>query len=99
MNPLLSVHHLSVSYKGDSQGLRDVSFSMNKGEIIGIVGESGSGKSTLIRALLGLLPEGGRYVGERSFFRKKGYYVIRVWIGPACGEANCHGVSGQRFLS
>ncbi|WP_342553799.1 ABC transporter ATP-binding protein [Paenibacillus sp. FSL R7-0652] len=65
---LLEVKNLSVSYKEAAPSLREVSFSMRQGEIIGIVGESGSGKSTLIRALLGLLPVGGQYKeGEITF--------------------------------
>lgn len=71
MKPLLRVNNLSVTYKGGSPALQDLSFSMNKGEIIGIVGESGSGKSTLIRALLGLLPEGGGYTGGEISFQEK----------------------------
>ncbi|MBY0205724.1 MULTISPECIES: ABC transporter ATP-binding protein [Paenibacillus] len=68
---LVEMKNLSVSYKEGVPSLRDVSFSMKPGEIIGIVGESGSGKSTLIRALLGLLPVGGRYTGGEIIFRER----------------------------
>lgn len=67
---ILRVSNLNVSYKDRSkrifgknnriQVLRDVSFSMKEGEILGLVGESGSGKSTLAKAILGLIP----YEGE-----------------------------------
>lgn len=43
------------------QVLRDVSFSLCRGEILGLVGESGSGKTTLSRAIVGLLQD---YEGE-----------------------------------
>ncbi|MEY4647799.1 MAG: hypothetical protein RL009_215 [Actinomycetota bacterium] len=58
---LLSVSHLSVGYpQGDGslkKVVHDVSFSLDKGEVLGIVGESGSGKSQTAFSILGLLPE------------------------------------------
>lgn len=51
---LLEVN-LNVDYPGRAGALRDLQFSMNPGEIVGLVGESGSGKSTLALALLNLL--------------------------------------------
>ncbi|MBK0329267.1 ABC transporter ATP-binding protein [Rhodobacteraceae bacterium F11138] len=56
---ILSVENLSVAYEdagGSYNILDDVSFTLRKGEILGIVGESGSGKSMTCRALMRLLP-------------------------------------------
>lgn len=50
------------------QAVRGVSFSMRRGEILGIVGESGSGKSVSTTAVLGLLP-GNAFVEGRIFFK------------------------------
>ena len=50
---LLEVNDLHVRY-GDFEAVKGVSFSLGKGEILGIVGESGSGKSTIARTLIGL---------------------------------------------
>ena len=44
---------------------------MKQGEIIGIVGESGSGKTSVVRAVLGLLPGGGRVTGGDILFDGK----------------------------
>jgi oligopeptide/dipeptide ABC transporter ATP-binding protein len=57
-NRLLTVEHLFVSFgkAAPVAAVRDVTFSIDKGEIVAIVGESGCGKSTTGLALLGLNP-------------------------------------------
>src|SRR6204780_1554548 len=46
---------------GGRQVLRDVSFSLGKGEFTGIIGPNGAGKTTLLRVILGLIePSGGQ---------------------------------------
>ncbi len=73
-NDFLSVENLSVSFtifrgakRAVVQSVRGVSFSMNRGEILGIVGESGSGKSVTTTAILGLHGENAN-VNGRIFF-------------------------------
>jgi peptide/nickel transport system ATP-binding protein len=61
--PVLHVSGLKVSIRTDAGPARildDVGLTLHKGRVLGVVGESGCGKSTLIRAILGLLPRGGR---------------------------------------
>jgi zinc transport system ATP-binding protein len=54
MNNQIEVKHVSVKY-GNHTVLDDVSFSIKKGDYIGLVGANGSGKTTLVKSLLGLI--------------------------------------------
>jgi ABC-type glutathione transport system ATPase component len=56
--PALSVQDLRIGVAGGREVVRGVSFSVGRGEIVGLVGESGSGKTMTCRAVLGLLPSG-----------------------------------------
>ena len=68
MEELLRYNHVDISYLGQPV-IRDVSFSLHSGEILGIVGESGSGKSTLIKAAMGLLGSEGSITGGEICYR------------------------------
>ena len=62
---LLKVTDLHISFKAKGEPVRavtGVSFSVKKGETLGIVGESGAGKSVLGLSLMGLLPEDTAYI-------------------------------------
>ncbi|MGY8768574.1 MAG: metal ABC transporter ATP-binding protein [Pirellulales bacterium] len=52
--PAIEVENLTVSY-GAVPALLDVSFSIAKGQLVGVIGPNGSGKSTLIKTILGFL--------------------------------------------
>ena len=59
MEPLLSIQDLSVDFISEdqtTQALKNISFSVNKGEIVALVGESGSGKSVTSLSVLQLIP-------------------------------------------
>jgi manganese/iron transport system ATP-binding protein len=51
----LSVQNLSVKYRA-VEALKDVSFTIEPGRLVGIFGPNGAGKSTLVKAMLGLIP-------------------------------------------
>ena len=62
-SPVLSIDSLLLTTKSNEALVKNVSFSLNKGESLGLVGESGSGKSLTLRAILGLLPRGVEQTG------------------------------------
>lgn len=51
--PILKVEHL-VKRFGNHEVLKDLDFTVNKGEVVCIIGSSGSGKSTMLRCINGL---------------------------------------------
>ncbi len=55
MNKILEVKNLSISY-GPVKALENVSFFIEKGEIVAVIGPNGAGKSTALKALCGLVP-------------------------------------------
>jgi peptide/nickel transport system ATP-binding protein len=67
---LLAVQDLRVTLqtaRGPADALREVSFSMARGDTVGLIGESGCGKSITALALMGLLPEGAQVSGSIRF--------------------------------
>ncbi len=55
MSKLLELHQVSGGYHKGKPVLHDISFSVNKGEIVGLIGLNGAGKSTTIKHILGLM--------------------------------------------
>ncbi len=71
---LLDVRHLEVKFglrKGAVTALNDVSFSLNRGERLGIVGESGAGKSVAAFSILNLISRPGKITGGEILFDGK----------------------------
>jgi peptide/nickel transport system ATP-binding protein len=67
---LLDVENLHVrlqTHRGPAYAVRDVSFSLERGETLGLVGESGCGKTMAVMALMGLLPENAEITGSIRF--------------------------------
>lgn len=73
-NVLLEVENLKTyfhTFKGVVKAVDDVSFSLNKGEILGLVGESGSGKSVTSFSILKLIEEPGTVDAKKIYFDGK----------------------------
>ncbi|RGW14436.1 ABC transporter ATP-binding protein [Enterococcus asini] len=66
MVEIVKVEHLTKHF-GKFQALKDVSFTVEKGQVVGFIGPNGAGKSTTIRALLGIIQKDG---GEATVFGK-----------------------------
>lgn len=72
---ILRVEDLVVAY-GKKRIVHDVSFTLERGEILVIAGESGSGKSTILKAIGGLLGKGGAIIDGQIFFGEREITVL-----------------------
>jgi oligopeptide/dipeptide ABC transporter ATP-binding protein len=83
---LLSIEALNTSFftsKGVVPALSDVTFSIRRGEILGLVGESGCGKSVTSLSVMGLVAPPGRVVGGRIRFEDRD--LLDLDYGTMCG--------------
>ena len=86
MADLLDVRNLTVEFPRSNRGrgsgvlvaVRDLSFSIAPGEVLGVVGESGSGKSITSLAVMGLLPPQARTQGQISFTNGASHDLLRM---------------------
>ena len=76
MSALLEVNGLSVKY-GAIEAVRDVSFSVEQGQIVCLIGSNGAGKTTTLRTISGLLrPAGGEILYEGESITKLAAHTI-----------------------
>ncbi|MFJ5714219.1 amino acid ABC transporter ATP-binding protein [Neobacillus sp. NPDC093127] len=90
MEKVVEIQHLSKSF-GSHEVLKDINFTVNKGEVVCIIGSSGSGKSTLLRCV-NLLekPSGGQiiYQGENILDNKHDITAYRTKLGMVFQQFN-----------
>lgn len=90
MENVIEIKHLNKSF-GDHEVLKDINFSVKKGEVVCIIGSSGSGKSTLLRCV-NLLekPSGGEiiYNNENILDDKHDIYEYRTKLGMVFQQFN-----------
>ena len=77
MKEILKLENISKKYQaknGEIEALKDINFTANEGEFIGIIGPSGCGKSTLLSIIAGLEDKSSRKYLYR--WRKSGKYIF-----------------------
>lgn len=90
METIIDIQHLSKSF-GTHEVLKDVNFSVKKGEVVCVIGSSGSGKSTLLRCINLLeTPSGGKiiYKDENILDNKHNINDYRTHLGMVFQQFN-----------
>ena len=91
---LIEIEHLSKSFPGGTEVLKDISLEIHKGDIVAIIGPSGTGKSTLLRCLnyLTVPSEGKIRIGECTVdaksHTKEEVYALRRKSSMVCQQFN-----------
>ncbi len=83
MSKLLELHQVNGGYHKGKPVLHDISFSVNKGEIVGLIGLNGAGKSTTIKHILGLMEaqsgeiriKGKKFLEDPNNYRRSYSYI------------------------
>ncbi|MGI8869831.1 MAG: dipeptide ABC transporter ATP-binding protein [Mycobacteriales bacterium] len=108
---VLEVSHLEVTFPSEGgrvNAVRDVSYAVRSGEVLGIVGESGSGKSVSSLAVMGLLPVSARIsgsvqlrgrellgLGDKAMSRIRGKSIGMVFQDPLSALTPVYSIGAQ----
>ena len=84
---MLVFDHVSVFY-GGTQVLRELSFSIQDGEQVGLIGANGAGKSTLMKAALGLVPYTGSITVDSLPVTRENLPAVRRKLGYVLQDAD-----------
>ena len=78
---MIEFKSVSFQYEKNIPIIKDLSFSINDGETVGLIGANGAGKSTIMKILLGLLPHEGIVTVDSLEVSKKNFSEIRRKLG------------------
>ena len=78
---MIQFQHVSFSYDGEHKVVDDLSFTIGKGEAVGLIGANGAGKSTMMSLMLGLLKGSGEILVDGLPANKQNLPQIRQKIG------------------
>ena len=81
MTDMIAFRNVSFSYDNGRPVVEDLSFSIRKGETVGLIGANGAGKSTIMRLLLGLVTGQGEIAVDGLPLNKQNLPAIRQKIG------------------
>jgi len=88
MDNIVDIYNLSFSYPNDKQVLKEIDFSVTRGEVLGIIGPNGAGKSTLLFHLNGLYKGTGRVTILGMESTKPNLRKIRAKVGLVFQDPN-----------
>ncbi|WP_281544371.1 ABC transporter ATP-binding protein [Grimontia sp. SpTr1] len=96
--PLLTVEGLTYSYDGEKNALEDVSFTVNRGELVSILGKNGSGKSTITKLIMGVLePDAGSISFDGQDFNQLSIFERSKKVGVVMQNPN-HMISHHMIM-
>ena len=78
---MIKFENVSFGYEKEIPVIKNLSFSINDDDTIGLIGANGAGKSTIMKLLLGLLQHKGRIIVDSLEVEKKNYPEIRKKLG------------------
>ncbi|MBX3493039.1 MAG: ABC transporter ATP-binding protein [Parvibaculum sp.] len=91
MQPIISIAHLSKTYAGGFQALKNVDLEIRKGEIFALLGPNGAGKTTLISVVCGIVNPGGGRVLAGGHDIVRDFRAARSLIGLVPQELTTDG--------
>ncbi len=98
MEPIIQTENLTKSY-GKNRGIKNVSITINKGDVYGFLGPNGAGKSTTIRTLLDFIRPTSGHASIFGLDCQKDSVKIRQRISYIPGDASLYGnMTGYSFL-
>lgn len=95
---LLDIRGLTYSYDGEKNALEDVTFSVNRGEMVSILGKNGSGKSTITKLIMGVVaPDAGAIYFNGQDFNEQSIFERSKKVGVVMQNPN-HMISHHMIM-